>query len=131
MHGLSCSEACGIVPHQGRNLCPVHWQGDYPQGLPLWLSWKRIHLQCGRPGFDPWIGKIPWRRERLPTPVFWPGEFHGLHRPWGRKEPDTTEGLALCTLIHCTIKEILFHIFIGQFFLLYWELLVRIFCLLI
>ena len=29
---------------------------------------------CGRPGFDPWVGKIPWRRERLPTPVFWPGE---------------------------------------------------------
>ena len=30
-----------------------------------------------RPGFDPWVGKIPWRRGRLPTPVFWPGEFHG------------------------------------------------------
>ncbi|XP_055285293.1 DNA mismatch repair protein Msh3 isoform X3 [Moschus berezovskii] len=29
------------------------------------------------PGFDPWVGKIPWRRERLPTPVFWPGELHG------------------------------------------------------
>ena len=25
-----------------------------------------------------WVGKIPWRRERLPTPVFWPGEFQGL-----------------------------------------------------
>ena len=35
----------------------------------LWLSWERIHLHCGRPGFDPWVGKIPWRRERLPTPV--------------------------------------------------------------
>ena len=31
------------------------------------------------PGLDPWVGKIPWRRERLPTPVFWPGEFHGLY----------------------------------------------------
>ena len=29
-----------------------------------------------RPGFDPWVRKIPWRRERLPTPVFLPGEFH-------------------------------------------------------
>ena len=29
--------------------------------------------------FNPWIGKIPWRRERLPIPVFWPGEFHGLY----------------------------------------------------
>ena len=35
-------------------------------------------LQCGRPGFNPWVGKIPWRRERLHTPVFWPGEFHGV-----------------------------------------------------
>ena len=41
--------------------------------------------------FDPWVGKIPWRRERLPTPVFWPGEFHGLCSPWGREESDTTE----------------------------------------
>ena len=30
-------------------------------GLPLWLSWQRIHLQCGRPGFNPCVGKIPWR----------------------------------------------------------------------
>ena len=37
-----------------------------------------IRLQCGRPGFDPWVGKMPWRREWLTTPVFWPGEFHGL-----------------------------------------------------
>ena len=43
----------------------------------LWLSWKRICLQCRRPRFDPWVGKIPRRRERLPTPVFWPGEFRG------------------------------------------------------
>ena len=50
-------------------------------------------LQCGRPGFDPCVGKIPWRRERLPTPVFWPGEFHGLCSPWGRKELDMTERL--------------------------------------
>ena len=39
----------------------------------------------------PGLGKIPWRRERLPTPVFWPGEFHGLYSPWGRKESDMTE----------------------------------------
>ena len=31
-------------------------------------------------GLNPWVGKMPWRRERLPTPVFWPGEFHGLYR---------------------------------------------------
>ena len=31
--------------------------------------------------FSPWVGKIPWRRERLPTPVFWPRESHGLYSP--------------------------------------------------
>ena len=29
-----------------------------------------------QPRFDPWVGKIPWRRECLPTPVFLPGESH-------------------------------------------------------
>ena len=55
-------------------------------GLPLWLSWHRVHLQFGRPGFNSWVGKISWRREQLPTPVFWPGEFYGLYSLWGRKE---------------------------------------------
>ena len=35
------------------------------------------------------------RRERLPTPVFWPGEFHELYSPWGCKESDRTERLSL------------------------------------
>ena len=57
-------------------------------GYPLQYSWaslvaqlvkKKIHLQCGRPGSDPWVRKIPCRRERLPIPVFWPGEFHRLY----------------------------------------------------
>ena len=39
------------------------------------------------------------RRERLPTPVFWPGEFHGLYSPWDRKESDTTEQLSLSPLV--------------------------------
>ena len=45
--------------------------------LPWWLSGKRICLQCRRPGFNPWVRKIPWRRKWQPTPVFLPGEFHG------------------------------------------------------
>ena len=48
-----------------------------------------------RPGFDPWVGKIPWRRERLPTPVFWPGESHGLYSSWVCKQLDRTEQLSL------------------------------------
>ena len=56
----------------------------------------RIHLQCRRPGFNPWVGKILWRREWLPSPVFLPGESHGQrsltgYSPWGCKESDTTE----------------------------------------
>ena len=48
--------------------------------------------------FDPWFGKIPWRREWQPTPVFLPGEFHGQRSlagyiQWGPKELDTTEQL--------------------------------------
>ena len=30
-------------------------------------------------------GTATWRRERRPTPVFWPGEFHGLYSSWGPK----------------------------------------------
>ena len=37
----------------------------------------------------------PLKNEQLPTPAFWPGEFHGLYSPWGRKESGTTEGLSL------------------------------------
>ena len=48
--------------------------------------------------FDPWVGKIPWRSKWLSTPVFLPGEFHGLrglggYSPCGHKESDTTEQL--------------------------------------
>ena len=35
--------------------------------------------------------KIPWRRERLLPPVFWPAEFYGLYSLWGCKESDVTE----------------------------------------
>ena len=59
--------------------------------LHLMAQGGRICLQRGRSGFDPWVGMIPWRRERLPTPVFWPGDSHGLYSPWGRKESDATE----------------------------------------
>ena len=46
-------------------------------GFLLWLRQQRICLQYRRLGLDPWVRKIPWRREWLPTLVFLPGEFHG------------------------------------------------------
>ena len=68
-------------------------------GLPWWLKRWRICLQCRRPRFDPWVGKIHWRRDLLTTPVFLPGEFRGQrslvgYSPWDCKESDTTEQLA-------------------------------------
>ena len=45
-------------------------------GLPWWLRQWRICLQCGKPGFDPWVGKISWRRAWQPTPGFLPGGSH-------------------------------------------------------
>ena len=47
-------------------------------------------LQCRRPGFDPWVGKIPWRRKWQLTPAFLPGKFHGQrclvgYSPWSHK----------------------------------------------
>ena len=65
-------------------------------GFPCGSAGLRICLQCGRPGFDPWVGNILWRREKLPPPVFWFGEFHGLCSPWGCKELDRTEWLSPC-----------------------------------
>ena len=50
---------------------------------------------------NPWVGEIPWRRERLPTPVFWSREFRGLYSPWGHKESDTTERLSLSPKTYC------------------------------
>ena len=48
--------------------------------------------------FDSWVGKIPWRREWLPTPVFWPAEFHGWGtQPWGHEELGMTERLFTAT----------------------------------
>ena len=49
----------------------IHWRWDrLPNpsilGLPLWLNWSRIHLQWGRHGFDPWIGKIPGEGKDYP-----------------------------------------------------------------
>ena len=48
--------------------------------LATWETWVQS-----------WVGKIPWRRGQLPTPAFWPGEFHGMSSPRGHKESDTTE----------------------------------------
>ena len=65
-------------------------------GLPWCLSGKEFACQCRRWGFSLWVRKIPWRRKWQPTPVFWPGKFHGWrslagYSPWGHKEWASTQ----------------------------------------
>ena len=59
-----------------------------------------ISLKCGRPRFHPWVRKITWKSEWLPTSVCLPGEFHGQrilegYSPWGCERLDTTQWLTL------------------------------------
>ena len=90
--GGSCSSA--PTPLASLSFC-------IPPSLLLGFPWASPVAQLVKnppamqeTGFDPCIGKIPWRRERLLSPLFWPGELHGLYSPWGCKESDTTEWLS-------------------------------------
>ena len=84
--------------------CCIHhcWPGKLVQkhssSSSLVAQMVRNPPALRRPGFNPWVGKIPWRRkwQHTPTPVFLPGEFHGQtslagYSPWSHKESDTTE----------------------------------------
>ena len=58
--------------------------------------------KLNEPRFDPWVGRIPWRREWPRTLVFLLGEFHGQrslagYSPWDHKELDMTETGQLTT----------------------------------
>ena len=80
-------------------LRPLHLWADRGSCFPD-LGGEKSCLQCGRTGFDPWVGKIHWRRKWQFTPVFLPGKSHGQRSldgcsPWGHKESDTTEQLTL------------------------------------
>ena len=80
----------GLIPGSGRS------PGE-GKGYLLQYSWASLVAQLVRnlPAmWETWVGKISWRRERLPILVFWPGEFHGLYSPWGLKESDMTERLS-------------------------------------
>ena len=58
--------------------------------LPWCLSGKESNCQRRRRKFNPWVGKIPWRKKWQPSPIFLPREFHGQmslagSSPQGRK----------------------------------------------
>ena len=72
-----------------------HWES------PRLMTW--ICLQCRRPGFDPWVRKILWRRKWQAIPGFLPEEFHEQrslvgYNPRSHKELDMTEQLTLSFL---------------------------------
>ena len=64
---------------QNLQLCRPHFHGEFGSlwGFPGGAAGKESTCSAEDLRF-PWVGKIPWRKERLPTPGFWPGEFHGL-----------------------------------------------------
>ena len=99
----NCNPQFPHVSRGGTLQSPLQWSPTFlapgtgfreDNGFPKVGQLIKNRLQCGRPGFDPRVGKIPWGREQLHTPVFWPGEFDGLYNPWGLKESDMTEGLS-------------------------------------
>ena len=77
----------------------AQWNRPVTKDFPGGTSGKEPTCQCKkhkRPKFDPWVGKIPWRRAWQPTPVFLPGESRGRkslvgYSPWDYKESDVTE----------------------------------------
>ena len=69
------------------------------RGFPGSSVGKESACNVGVLGSIPGLGRSSWRRERLPTPVFWPGKFHGLYNPWGHKELDMTEHHVICKKI--------------------------------
>ena len=71
----------------------------YAKNLSGAASGKKSTCQCRRhkrQGFNPWVGNVPRRRARQPTPVFLPGKSHGQrslagYRPWGHRQSDRTQ----------------------------------------
>ena len=82
---------CSQVAPSTRNAPPFARPRSFPSGS----EGKASACNEGRPGFNPWVRKILWRRKWQPTPVPLPGKSHGWrslvgYSPWGRKESDTT-----------------------------------------
>ena len=73
-------------------------------------------------GFDPWVGKIPWRRDRLATPAFLPGESHGQkslagYSPWGCKDSDMTERLTHTHFMnHIYVRMLPYKLYVDCYF---------------
>ena len=80
-HSASLSHT--VNTHSGSSTATRGFPGSSDKPLHTSKMKTSVCLQCRRPGFDPWVGKIPWRREWLPTPVFLPEKSHGQKEPCG------------------------------------------------
>ena len=91
----------GLIPGSGRST----GEGI---GYPLQYSWASLVAQLVKnlPTMrETWVGKILWRRERLSTPVFWPGELHGLYSPWGAESRTRLSNFHSLKLKRCVLKN--------------------------
>ena len=68
-------------------------------GFPGGSAGKESAHNAGDLGLIPGLGRSPGEGKRLPTPVFWPGEFHELYSPRGHQELDMTERLSFFIMI--------------------------------
>ena len=74
---------------------------DFPDGSVVKNPPAMQETHIGDGVSIPGLGRYPGEgRERLPSSVFWSGEFHALYSPWGCKESDTTEQLAFTHYLH-------------------------------
>ena len=76
-NGYPLQYSCMENPHGQRSLLgygPWGWEQNHSLGFP-------IYLQCRRPRFDLWVRKLPWRRQWLPIPEFWPGKSLWTEEP--------------------------------------------------
>ena len=86
---------------------------NYISMASLMAQTVKTLLQCWRPGCNPWVGKIPWRRTWQPIPVFLPGESHGLrslagYTVHGVPESDMTKWLTLSLFHYFHINCVVF-----------------------
>ena len=116
-----------LIPELGRS-------AEEGIGYPLQYSWASLVAQLVKnlPAmWETWARSLGWEdplEKEKATPVFWPGEFHGLYSPWGHKESDMTERLSLSLSfcdgsvnlisiplhLHRLLTDLIWHIF------LYW-----------
>ena len=117
-----------LIPHLGlfsgsagkESACYARDPGSIPRSgrspgkgivYPFQYAWASLVAQLVKnppARWETWVPSLGWEdpleKERLPTPVFWPEEFHRLYSPWGGKELDTTERLSFSLSMDAKLK---------------------------